>query len=35
MPAEPFAAATWAVLWCVAVLVSAAGQALLAHRDLR
>jgi ABC-2 type transport system permease protein len=35
MPAEPFDGSAWAVLWCVAVLVSALGHALLARRDLR
>ncbi len=35
MPAEPFDGSSWAVLCAVTVLVSAAAQALLAHRDLR
>jgi ABC-2 type transport system permease protein len=34
MPAESFDAAAWAVLWALALALSAVGQARLAHRDL-
>jgi ABC-2 type transport system permease protein len=35
MPAERFDGSGWAVLWCVALLLTAIGQGLLARRDLR
>jgi ABC-2 type transport system permease protein len=35
MPAEPFNGTAWALLWCVAVVFSVLGHALLARRDLK
>jgi ABC-2 type transport system permease protein len=35
MPAERFDGSAWALLWCVAVLLTAVGHGLLARRDLR
>jgi ABC-2 type transport system permease protein len=35
MPAESFDAVEWALLWAVALVLSASGQARLARRDLR
>ncbi len=35
MPAERFNGSAWAVLWCVALLLTAVGHGLLARRDLR